>query len=248
MANNHANSHGAGGGDPITADLTNVNGILGIANGGTSLSSIASAVTTWMLTPTSANFAAALTDETGTSSVVLSKYPVFVSTIGLGNTAAVTSGAGISFPATQAPSTDPNTMDDYEEGTWTPVLTFATPGDLSVSYTRQLGTYTKVGRLVTITYAIVTSAFTWTTASGNLQLNGLPFTSLTQAGYQWHGICTFSGITKAGYTQIAGFVAQASNIVSFVGSGSGVATSNVNAADMPTGGSVVLRGQFSYEV
>ena len=60
----------------------------------------------------------------------------------------VLSGGQIQFPATQSPSADANTLDDYEEGTWTPTITFATPGNLSVAYTTQSGSYTKIGRMV----------------------------------------------------------------------------------------------------
>ena len=49
--------------------------------------------------------------------------------IGVGGATPTSNGSGITFPATQSASTNANTLDDYEEGTWTPVLTFATPGN-----------------------------------------------------------------------------------------------------------------------
>jgi len=53
----------------------------------------------------------------------------------------------LTFPATARPVSDPNTLDDYEEGTWTPVLSSdGTPP--TIAYTEQLGTYTKIGNLV----------------------------------------------------------------------------------------------------
>src|SRR5215831_5497396 len=67
----------------------------------------------------------------------------------------------LQFPAIQAPSADPNTLDDYEEGTWVPVLTFATPGNLVVVYSVQLGGYVKVGKKVTVNFNITTSTFTF---------------------------------------------------------------------------------------
>lgn len=63
-----------------------------------------------------------------------------------------------------------------EVGTWTPSLTFATPGDLNVAYTTQVGRYRKYGRLLWVDFRIVTSNFTFTTASGALNIAGLPFT------------------------------------------------------------------------
>jgi hypothetical protein len=44
----------------------------------------------------------------------------FPTTIGVGGATPSTSGAGITFPATQSASSNVNTLDDYEEGSWTP--------------------------------------------------------------------------------------------------------------------------------
>jgi len=67
-----------------------------------------------------------------------------------------------------------NALDDYEEGTWTPVL-IAAGGGGQASYTTQLGTYTKIGRQVTATFHLV---FTKGTLSGGtLQLTAFPFTA-----------------------------------------------------------------------
>ena len=64
--------------------------------------------------------------------------------ISVGGAAPTTVGTGITFPATQAASSDANTLDDYEEGTWTPTY---------VNFTITSGTsearYTKVGRVIT---------------------------------------------------------------------------------------------------
>ena len=97
----------------------------------------------------------------------------------LGNTSG--SGAGITFPATQSPSSDANTLDDYEEGTWTPAITFSSgTGDLS--YNGQVGRYIKVGRLVYLSGFL---RFSETTASGNLSITGLPFPAdTTTTNYQ----------------------------------------------------------------
>ena len=60
-----------------------------------------------------------------------------------GNTSAT--GTGIAFPATQSASSDANTLDDYEEGTWTPTLLVATG---TPTYNYQEGRYTKIGNVV----------------------------------------------------------------------------------------------------
>jgi hypothetical protein len=149
------------------------------------------------------------------------------------------------FPATQVPSADPNALDDYEEGTWTPVLTFATPGDLAITYAAQSGAYTKIGRLVVLDFTVTTSAFTHTTASGNLTMTGAPFAAATQL---FGGFFAFNGITKAGYTQFVAQIQSASTAMLFNASGSGVAESGVSAPDLPTGGTVRLRGSLIYRI
>jgi hypothetical protein len=50
---------------------------------------------------------------------------------------------GITFPATQVPSADANTLDDYEEGTWTVVWTALTGTPSPTT-----GSYTKIGKIV----------------------------------------------------------------------------------------------------
>jgi hypothetical protein len=89
-------------------------------------------------------------------------------------TAVPSSGAGISFPATQSASSDANTLDDYEEGTFT--LTVTSSGGSLTSYNQQ-GFYTKIGRIVTIIAGFqITNAGT---ASGHANLSGFPFTAIT---------------------------------------------------------------------
>ena len=97
---------------------------------------------------------------------------ISASTIGVGGATPSTSGAGISFPATQSASTDANTLDDYEEGTFTPTLVgFSTAG--TTTYSAQTGLYTKIGRQVTY---IVNLVITATTGTGAALLGGFPFT------------------------------------------------------------------------
>ena len=83
-------------------------------------------------------------------------------------------GTGIAFPATQSASSDANTLDDYEEGTWTPVLKFggATTG---ITYSTQNGSYIKVGKNVFITLYILLSSKG--SATGIASITGLPFSN-----------------------------------------------------------------------
>jgi hypothetical protein len=84
---------------------------------------------------------------------------------------------GITFPATQVPSADANTLDDYEEGTWTPVYSPAS-GSFTALTMNATGRYTKVGRLVTVMFTAAPN-ITKGAASGDVSVTGLPFTNQT---------------------------------------------------------------------
>lgn len=92
-----------------------------------------------------------------------------------------------------APSSDVNTLDYYEEGTWTPYITAATPGTLSVSYSSRSGTYTRIGRLVSVHAHINVDTLSIGTASGAVIIAGLPFEPL--AGPSMWGICYTTGVS-----------------------------------------------------
>lgn len=78
----------------------------------------------------------------------------------------------IKFPASQTASSDVNTLDDYEEGTWTPLIG-GTTGQSGQAYSVQSGTYVKVGSKVTASCTVTLS--TLGTVTGNVAIKGLPF-------------------------------------------------------------------------
>jgi hypothetical protein len=102
-------------------------------------------------------------------------YPLMVNKFGiaLGNTtySAPTSGTGIRFPPTQNNSSNVNTLDDYEEGTWTPVPRGSISAGTSTD-AGSIGTYTKIGRIVMVTMVMYRTSFTGT---GDFEVIGLPF-------------------------------------------------------------------------
>jgi hypothetical protein len=95
-------------------------------------------------------------------------------TVGVGGATPSASGAGITFPATQSASSNANTLDDYEEGTWTPTISGTSTAGTG-TYSAQNGRYTKIGNQVTVSAYINWTAHTGT---GNMNLSGLPFTVL----------------------------------------------------------------------
>lgn len=171
--------------------------------------------------------------NTGTGSNVLATAPTLVGdvTFSTGNLVIGTAGKGIDFSAD--PSTAGMTselLDDYEEGTWTPTLQYSVSnGDLNYTAGYQNGTYTKVGRLVTIEFYLL---FNETTANGNLTLTNLPFATanLTNiaVGGAWYAD-NMTGFTGAPIWQIG---QNGGTIMGFFDSAAGtaVSVSNTNTA------------------
>ena len=157
MASSINASTSGGGGVITTADSS---GNLNIQSGGSTVV----AVTATGATVTGTLAATGASTFTGTGK--------FATTIGVGNATPSTSGAGITFPATQSASSNANTLDDYEEGTWTPnqgpALTIV--GTFSSS-----GTYTKVGRIVTVSANYRPSTSVSSLGVGNGMSTNLPF-------------------------------------------------------------------------
>jgi len=93
-----------------------------------------------------------------------------------GNLVIGTAGNGIDFSADpSAPGMTNELLDDYEEGTWTPEYTNVTPPTTPYTMNIVAATYTKVGRLVTLTAYIRTNSVDTTGAAGSLRISGLPF-------------------------------------------------------------------------
>jgi hypothetical protein len=107
-----------------------------------------------------------------------SNHPFIILTNGTERLRIPSDAGGITFPATQVASSDANTLDDYEEGTFTPTLLSGATG---ISYSTQVGTYTKIGNLVYFKFYLDLSAAT--PAAAPIQFGGLPFSiSGTGAG------------------------------------------------------------------
>jgi hypothetical protein len=93
-------------------------------------------------------------------------------------------GGGLTFPATQVASADPNTLDDYEEGTWTPDIANGYNVGSTIVYTSQVGSYTKIGRLVVAAFHLEILSIVG--GGGPLFFYGLPFApaSTTDSRFQ----------------------------------------------------------------
>ena len=94
---------------------THVSGTLPVANGGTGITSLGAGVATWLGTPSSANLLAAMTDKTGTGSLVFGTSPTLVTpTLGAASATSVAFGLG----AAATPSI--TFTGDLNTGVWSP--------------------------------------------------------------------------------------------------------------------------------
>jgi len=135
------------------------------------------------------------------------------STISVGAATPSTSGAGITFPATQSASSDANTLDDYEEGTWTAAFVTGS-GSITISPSFSTGAYTKVGRLVTVNlHARVSSV---STPSGFLGITGLPFTSNSSSQCRNSGAVAALAVTTLA-TPMTAYVTNNDTSISLTG-------------------------------
>jgi hypothetical protein len=129
-----------------------------------------------------------------------------ISAIG-GNFVPSTAAKGINFTAnTPAAGMTSQLLNWYEEGTWTPAYTNATPPTTPYTMTVASATYTRIGRQVTVRAWIYTQNVNTAGAVGALQISGLPFTSAaSSAGYSAMAIGQARGwVTAPSYGYVDG--------------------------------------------
>ena len=161
--------------------------------------------------------------------------------------AALPLGSGqITFPATANPSAGANVLDDYEEGVWTPALTFDTPGNLSVAYNILQGSYTKIGNIVRADFFYNTATFTHTTAAGAARLTGLPFAAC--ATYYNFGALQPNMNFGAAITDFFCRIDPSNSYISFLGYTPGVGPGFLGVTHMLTGVTQSLLGSIVYRV
>lgn len=142
---------------------------------------------------------------------------------------------GIQFPAAQISSSDANTLDDYEEGTFTPAWSSS---GATFTYDSRYGQYTKVGNKVTFTAWLDVATATGTLTNA-LSLTGFPFSSLnTTYGYSSLAL-TGQGIVSPGAAAYMSPNATAAAIVINTG---GDATPNT--LELGSGRWVIISGSY----
>ena len=143
-----------------------------------------------------------------------------------GNLVIGTDGKGIDFSATAGTGTS-ELLADYEEGTWTPIDGSA--AGLTFTLLANSAKYTKIGRMVTATFAL---SYPVTAAVGQATIGGLPFTSGTGAGQG--GYLAYTSLAS-----IPGLNVSPSSTIFYLYGASGTGLSNVNMSTQDIRGVVI---------
>jgi hypothetical protein len=147
----------------------------------------------------------------------------------------ILSDGGLTFNGDTAQA---NALDDYEEGTWTPVYTGSGGG--SAIHDIQLGTYTKIGKVVTCTFRIAANKGT---LSGNISLTGLPFSTAIVNGIALNAVRRFATDFVA-FGEVSG-----TSLLLYKNDSSSAGGTSVTDTDLEAITSYNdLRGAFSYLV
>lgn len=137
---------------------------------------------------------------------------------------------GLKFPGTQVTSSDANTLDDYEEGSWVPGVTV---GSGSVSLNTSSGVYTKIGRMVTATGYLNVSS---TTGSGFLRITNLPFTCSNSDAAAGPASLYYDVLNASAGQPLMGYVVKNTTYVLIESDSSG---SGIDAAGVLAAGSII---------
>ena len=164
-----------------------------------------------------------------------------------GNVVIATAGKGIDFDA--AAGGDSQLLDWYEEGTWTPALAddSSDGSGEGQGYSYAVGTYTRVGRLVTVAGSLSTSSFGSLTGGQQARIVGLPFAAINTTS--WRNGMSIGHLTGISLGAASGVTARMINngaymlLEVFDGTGG---TSAMTITEMTTGSVLNLGG--TYEV
>lgn len=153
----------------------------------------------------------------------------------------MTSGQ-IVFPATQVPSAGANTLDDYEEGTWVPVIG-GSGGTSGQVYSIQVGSYVKIGKLVIAQFAAVLS--TKGTITTSVQIQGLPFTSENTTNLFSVGAVRWGSLATT-WTSIIALISPNATVADIQGTTVAAAGNNVGLTTADLGNTSQFIGTIAY--
>ena len=153
-------------------------------------------------------------------------------------------GYGINFEASKGAGESSTTLDDYEEGTWTPSTGIAGgSGSISFADDGNLLSYTKIGNTVFLTGAVEVSANS--ANAGRLNLGNLPFTPANGTDLSTRALmdCRIEGGTgsqASGYFTVINEGGSHFQIQTYTG----ISSSNDSAVTMAVGALITISGNY----
>jgi hypothetical protein len=150
-------------------------------------------------------------------------------------------GIGITFPATQSASSNANTLDDYEEGTFNPTIVSVGGSNPTITYGAQQGTYTKIGNRVCFSIYIFISAYSG--GSGEIVVGNLPFTSGTNQ-LQGISVGTAGVDIPTGTTSMTGYVRGSAAQISLLAWGDNIGWVNGATAWFGANDELMISGTY----
>ncbi len=116
-----------------------------------------------------------------------------------------------------------NYLSNYAEGTWTPTITPSGTAFTSITYSSQVGSYVRVGNMVTVFCSVSLSALTLGAATGSVRISALPFTSNSLANQTYSGTVGASVVTFAGNYLYGALSPSSTNVnIQIVGTAAGL--------------------------
>ena len=157
-----------------------------------------------------------------------------VGNIKLSGNVVIANGQGIDFTATSGTGTS-ELLNDYEEGTWTPVISANGSGAVTFTATSAVGYYTKVGRQVTVICEYAYSSI-GSVGGSYAFMTGLPFTSIN-AGFNSY-ITTVILQSIPDLNVYAARIGSNTTTVQFVKNNTGGGSGALLGTDFPASGTV----------
>lgn len=141
--------------------------------------------------------------------------------------AASAGSPAINYPAAGGSGTPTShTLNMYEEGTWTPSV------GGTATYTTQTGTYTKIGRMVTVKCVLQINVIGSGSTGG---VSGLPFTSSSASG---GAVWSWTSLTPSTYVFLACTVPASSTTVTFNGATAAAASISTSVSLFGSGSAI----------
>jgi len=136
-----------------------------------------------------------------------------------------------------------NALDDYEEGTWTPVFQYTTTTP-SFSYVNRYGRYTKIGRMVMINFSMNITSIDTGSANGDIQISGLPFTSKNPAA-SGGGVMVYGADVYANTYDVSVNINDNATLFTFIQSRDNEGWINLSSAN--DAGQLLFQGSIVYD-